>query len=363
MSFKRSASAIGATAAIALIMSACGAGNEGGDADVESDLEGTLNGAGASAQDAAVASWRAGFQGTNPDVTVNYDAIGSGGGREQFFSGGVAFAGTDSVVSEDEFDAAIELCGEDGLIEVPSYVSPIAIIFNVEGVEELNLSAETLGSIFSGDITSWDDAAIAADNPDADLPSTSITPVHRSDASGTTDNFTDYLDQASGGTWAEGAGDEWPFNFGEGAQGTSGVVDAVSRGNGTIGYADASQAGDLTTASIKVGDDYVAYSPDAAAAALDVSERLDGRPSENSIAFELARDTTEEGAYPIILVSYILACTTYDDENTADLMRNWLLYLTSQEGQQASAEGAGSAPISAQLSDEIAEIAQQISAN
>lgn len=364
MSFKRTAGAISATAAIALIMSACGAGNEGGggDADVESDLEGTLNGAGASAQDAAVASWRAGFQTTNPDVTVNYDAIGSGGGREQFFEGGVDFAGTDSIVSEEEFADATERCGEDGLIEVPSYVSPIAVIFNVDGVDQLNLSPETIGSIFAGDITTWDDDAIAEDNPDADLPSTSITPVHRSDASGTTENFTDYLSQASDGSWTEEVSDEWPFSSGEGAQGTSGVVDAVTRGDGAIGYADASQAGDLSTAAIQVGEDFVEYSPEAASAALDASDRVEDRPSDKSIAFELDRTTTEEGAYPLILVSYILACETYDDENQADLVRNWLLYLTSQEGQEASAEGAGSAPISSDLSDEIAEIAEQISA-
>ena len=128
---------------------------------------------------------------------MNYDPVGSGTGRENFISGAFAFAGSDSALSTDEgeLDAANERCGGD-VVEVPAYISPIAVIFNLPGVDELNLKPETIAMIFDGKITKWNDEAIAADNPDADLPDTAITPVHRSDDSGTTGNFTDYLSKA-----------------------------------------------------------------------------------------------------------------------------------------------------------------------
>ncbi|MCY7289822.1 MAG: phosphate ABC transporter substrate-binding protein PstS, partial [Cryobacterium sp.] len=175
--------------ALALTLSACGAGNEdtGSTGASDSSLSGTLNAGGASSQEAAVAAWKAGFQTANPDVTVNYDPAGSGAGREQFIAGGLDLAGSDAYLDDEELAAAKERCGSD-IVEVPTYVSPIAVVFKLEGVDELNLSPKTVGAIFEGTITSWDDAAIAADNPDADLPSTKITPVHRSDDSGTTKN-------------------------------------------------------------------------------------------------------------------------------------------------------------------------------
>ncbi|CAN5217496.1 phosphate ABC transporter substrate-binding protein PstS [soil metagenome] len=354
-----------ATSALALAfsISACGAGNEsdGAPADTgDASLSGTLNGAGSSAQEAAVAAWTQGFQTANPDVTVNYDPAGSGAGREQFIAGGINFAGSDAALDEEEMTAAAAKCASD-VIEVPTYISPIAIIFNLEGVTDLNLSSATLGDIFSGVITKWNDPKIVAENPDATLPSSDITPVHRSDDSGTTENFTDYLDQTSGGTWSKGAIQTWPFKSGEGAEGTSGVIAAVKGGKGTIGYADASQAGDLGVAKIKVGDEFIAYSPEAASKALDVSKEVDGA-SASTIVFEIDRKTTEAGTYPLVLVSYQMACTTYADAGVAGLVKGWLTYVTSQDGQKASAAGAGSAPLSAALSDKIAPIVEKIAA-
>ena len=121
-----------AALALGLGLTACGAANEQSADAAGSDLAGTLNGGGASSQEAAQSAWRAGFQQANPGVTVNYDPIGSGGGREQFISGGYAFAGTDAYLDneEGELDAATQRCGEHP-IEVPNYVSPIAIIYNL----------------------------------------------------------------------------------------------------------------------------------------------------------------------------------------------------------------------------------------
>lgn len=347
-----------AALALGLVLSACAAGNESGAAadedasEAAEGLSGTLSGGGASSQEAAQNAWRAGFQEANPEVTVNYDPIGSGGGREQFISGGYPFAGSDSYLSEDdgEVEGAAERCGGDP-IEIPNYVSPIALIHNVEGVDELNLSPQTIAGIFNDEIKRWDDPAIAEDNPDADLPDAPITAVHRSDESGTTENFTNYLGTVAPDAWPHGEVGDWPIQAGEAGQGTSGVVSAVQNGTNTIGYADASQAGDLGVVQVKVGEEYVGPTAEAAAKILEVSPRVEGR-SEGSMAFDLDYETEESGTYPLVLTSYLLACPSYDDAQTADLVKGYLTYVISEDGQQTAAENAGSAPLSEDLAEE-----------
>nr|WP_237448081.1 phosphate ABC transporter substrate-binding protein PstS [Nocardioides flavescens] len=353
-------------------MSACGAANDGGSDNASGDssesagstdggsLSGTLNGGGASSQESAQGAWRAGFQSANEGATVNYDPVGSGTGRENFISGAFAFAGTDSALDADEeVGPATERCGGD-VIEVPAYVSPIAVVYNLPDVEGLQLDASTIAQIFDGKITTWNDPAIADQNPDADLPDTSITPVHRSDDSGTTDNFTDYLSQAADGAWSYDPDGVWPIQGGEAAEGTSGLVAAVKAGEGTIGYADESQAGGLGIVSLKVGEEYVEPSADAAAKVVAISPRAEGR-SENDMAVEVDRTTTESGAYPLILLSYLVACPTYDDADQAALVKGYLSYVVSEEGQQASADQAGSAPLDSELSSEASAIIEKIS--
>src|SRR5690625_3891497 len=162
-------------------------------------------------------------------------------------------------MSEEELEQAAQRC-EGDFIEAPLYISPIAVVYNLPEVEELNLSAETIAQIFNQDITTWNDPAIAAENPEADLPDLPITPVSRSDESGTTDNFTDYLAAAAGDAWPHEPSGNWPVSGGQSAQGTSGVIQTVQGAEGTIGYADASRAGNLGVVSLKVGENYVPYS-------------------------------------------------------------------------------------------------------
>ncbi len=348
-----------AAVALGLALSACGAANEeptggSGEADGGSTLSGTLNGGGASSQEAAQNAWRAGFQQANPDVTVNYDPIGSGGGREQFISGGYPFAGSDSYLDneEGELDKAVERCDGQDPIEVPNYVSPIAVIYNLEGVEGLQLSPDTLGGIFAGDITTWDDPAIAEDNPDAELPSEPINPVHRSDESGTTGNFTNYLSVAAPDAWPHGEIETWPKSAGgEGGQGTSGVVSAVSNAVNSIGYADASQAGDLGVASIGVGDEFVGPTPEAAAKIFEVSPRVEDA-AESQMVYDLDYTTEEAGTYPIVLTSYLMACPSYADAAQGELVKGYLSYVVSEEGQQTAADNAGSAPLPSTVAEE-----------
>src|SRR5262249_38824104 len=150
-------------------------------------VTGTISGAGASTQQAATQAWVAGFQTTNPDATINYDPSGSGAGRTQFEGGGVDFAGSDVYITGDEIQKAKTRCNGD-YVEVPDYVSPIAVVYNLQGVSNLQLSASVIAKIFDGKITKWNDPAIAGLNSGVTLPDTAIAPVHRSDKSGTTAN-------------------------------------------------------------------------------------------------------------------------------------------------------------------------------
>jgi phosphate transport system substrate-binding protein len=206
--------------------------------------------------------------------------------------------------------------------------------------------------MFTGTITNWNDPAIAALNEGVTLPDLAVTPVHRSDDSGTTENFTDYLFATAPDVWTAEPDGVWPIESGEAAQGTTGLVDAVTGGQGTIGYADASRAGELGTAAIKVGEEFVSYSAEAAAAVVDASPEVEGR-SEGDIAIEIDRTTTEAGVYPVVLVSYLIGCEEYADAEVGPLVKGYFSYLASTEGQEEAASSAGAAPISDTLRGEV----------
>ncbi|MGC4174431.1 phosphate ABC transporter substrate-binding protein PstS [Demequina sp.] len=363
------AGALAAAAVLSLSLAACSADNEptsgsttgGGATDGPTGLSGTLNGSGASSQESAMDAWRAAFQTSNADLTINYDPVGSGGGRTAFLEGAVSWAGSDSALAEEEYTTAEARCGADGAINLPVYISPIAVVFNLEGVTSLNLDAATISQIFDGKITTWNDPAIAALNEGVTLPDTAITPVHRSDDSGTTKNFTDYLNKASGGAWSYDADGVWPIDSGESGEGTSGLIDVVSGTPGTIGYADASKAGSLGVVAIQVGDTFNAPSAEGAALALSSSE-LASVNGDNDLAYKIDRSTTAAGAYPLMLLSYAIVCQAYEDATESANVTGFLSYVASAEGQQAAAAAAGSAPLPADLSAKIETILAEIAA-
>lgn len=316
-------------------------------------LSGTLTGKGASSMKAAQDAWRAAFQTANNGVTVNYSPDGSGAGREAFVGGAVQFAGSDRPFKDEEMGAGkFKTCATDSnALNLPVYISPIAVLYQVEGVKDLQLDAATLAGIFAGKITTWNDPTIAALNPGAQLPAAAITPVHRADDSGTTENFTEYLHQAAPTVWTEDPDGVWPASFkGEAAQGTAGVVAAVKGGRNTIGYADESQAGELSIAKVKVGEEYLGPTAEAAAAIVDKSEKVAGR-GEHDYALKLNR--TAAGAYPIVLVSYALVCEKYPDAGQAALVKSYVGFIASDQGQKVSAEQAGSAPLSAEMATKV----------
>ncbi len=355
-------SKIAAPAAVLLAgsmaLAGCAANETSGSSD--SGLSGTLTGKGASSAKAAEEKWTADFQEANTNVTVNYSPDGSGAGREAFISGGADFAGSDRALKDDEMGAG-KFAGctdSSSALDLPIYVSPIAVVFNVDGVDSLNLDADTLAGIFKGTITKWNDAKIAALNPDASLPDAAITAVHRSDDSGTTENFTDYLHQVAPSVWDKEADGEWPYSGGEAAKGTSGVIDAVSGGKNTIGYADESQAGDLGKAKIKVGSEYMAPTAEAASAIVDKASRVAGR-SDNDWALTL--DRKADGVYPIVLVSYAIVCEEYKDSDKATLVKAYIGYVVSEDGQKAAQEAAGSAPLSSDMQAKLKTAVDSIS--
>ena len=355
-----------AALALGLSVTACGAGNESSAGSGSGGGAVTLNGGGATSQAKAEGVWRENYQNDSGN-TVNYEEVGSGTGRQNFISKAYDFAGTDSYINDDEGELsdAKTRCGGEDVIEVPAYVSPIAVAFNLPGVTSLNMTSETIANIFNGKITKWNDPAIAADNAGVKLPSTAIATVHRSDDSGTTANFTDYLSKTSNGAWSATPDDTWPkelASVGQGLEGTSGVIGGITDTEGGIGYADDSAVGDLGVVSVKVGSDFNAPSAEGAAAVVAASPRATGR-SAVDMAIDIDRTITDKGAYPLLLTSYLLACQHYPDAATADAVKAYLSYVVSDAGQQAAADTAGSAPLDSALATEAGSIVGKIAAS
>lgn len=358
---------VGSIAAIAIVgaiaLSSC-ASNEGGSGTGSSagssDLSGTINGIGSSAQQAAETAWSSAFQQANGSANVNYDPQGSGAGRTSFISGAADFAGSDAALSDDELKSTFAGCAADSkAIDLPVYISPIAIAYNVDGLTDLTLDADTIAGIFKGTITKWNDAAITKLNPDAKLPSAAITVVHRSDDSGTTFNFSQYLASQAKSVWTEEASQTFPYSVGDAAKGGSGVADAAKNSKNSITYLDDSAVGDLSVAKLMVGGTATELSADGAAAVVSKSPLVEGR-ADNDLAINIDRTLTDKGDWPLVLVSYIIACDTYKDSAKGNLVKAYATYAASSDGQKAAAEQAKSAELTSDLASKVATAAATI---
>ena len=320
-------------------------------------ISGNFQGAGASSQQSAVEAWIAGFQGANPDAKIAYNPSGSGAGVQTFLTGATAWAGSDKALADDEVEQSKSVCADGTAFDVPVYVSPIAVIFNLKGVSDagkhINMDADTIAKIFDGKITKWNDPAIADQNKDLTLPDTAITVVHRSDKSGTTQNFVSYFKDQAPDSWTYDLSENWPNEVGQGAKGTSGVVSTVKQADGTIGYANFSQVGDLGTVAVKVGDSYNEISAEAGSKVIEDSKQDDTVKGDNRIVIKINHATEAKGAYPIVLVSYDIVCPAYKDTKQAEFAKAWLTYVTSDEGQKAAQDAAGTAPLPSSLKSEI----------
>ena len=327
-------------------------------------VSGNFSGAGASSQQAAVEAWIAGFQGTNPEAKIAYNPSGSGAGVQTFLTGATAWAGSDKALADDEVEQSKSVCTEGTAFVVPVYISPIAVVFNLKGVSDagkhINMDAATIAKIFDGKITKWNDPAIADQNKDLKLPDTAITVVHRSDKSGTTQNFVSYFKDVTPDNWTYDLSENWPNEVGQGAKGTSGVISTVKQADGTIGYADFSQVGDLGTVAVKVGDKYNEISAEAGSKVIGDSKQDDTVKGDNRIVIKINHATEAEGSYPIVLVSYDIVCPAYKDTKQAEFAKAWLTYVTSDEGQKAAQDAAGTAPLPSSLKSEITKSIEAI---
>jgi phosphate transport system substrate-binding protein len=289
---------------------------------------GTINAAGSTFQlnfqQAAIAA----FKSTDPSITVNYAGVGSGTGRADFYKNTVLFAGSDSPIPSKE---ASEVPTGATVLYFPVQIGPIAIAYNLSGVKGLKLDAAVLAQIFQGQITTWNNSAIAALNPGVSLPSTAITLAVRSDSSGTTANFSQYLVDAAGSAWKLGTSSivKWPSTARAG-DGGSGLAAIVKSTPGSIGYVDFSTAtaAGLSAAVIKnSAGDYVAPSPAAAAAAASHVT-----PAAN-LTF-LTVDEPGATSYPITYQSWDLVYAKQPNANDVALLKAYLGYLLSSTGQQ-----------------------------
>jgi len=286
----------------------------------------TLNGDGSTFQLGFNQVCIGGFKQQQKAVTINYQGNGSGAGRTDFVNGVVDFAGTDAAYKPTDPQPP------KPFFYFPTVVAPITVSYNLSGVK-LNLSAETAAKIFSGAVTTWNDAAIKADNPKAKLPSTTITVVHRSDSSGTTANFTSWLTKAAPTDWTLGSGSTVSWGSGtQGATGNSGVAKLVKDTDGAVGYVDFSDANasDLTYAAIKnSAGKFITPSLDAASAAAQGA----------SVNADLTYDPINSdgaAAYPITSPTWIIVYQAQTDAAKGNAIKGFLNYIYTDGQKQAS---------------------------
>jgi phosphate transport system substrate-binding protein len=341
-------------AAAGLAVAGCGGGSDlpsaggsdttaGGTDGTQASLAASLNGAGATFPEPLYVEWIGEFQLGNPDVTINYQGIGSGGGIEQFTKLTVDFGASDAPMKDEEILAA-EAAGGAKVLHIPTVFGSVVLAYNLDGVDGLRLDSDTLAGIFLGNITNWNDAKIAALNPGVTLPDEAIQVVHRSDSSGTTNIFTGYLAQVST-EWADKVGKgkevEWPV--GVGGQGNDGVAAVVQQQSGSIGYAELSYATEsglaMATLKNKSGNFIVPSLEATSAAAVGVTFPEDLR-------FSVSNSDGAQ-AYPIVGATWILAFDKMGDPAKAEALKAWLTW-SLNEGT-AVAEELGYAPLSEEL--------------
>jgi phosphate transport system substrate-binding protein len=288
---------------------------------------GTINAAGSTFQlnfqQAAISA----FEATNKSITVNYAGVGSSTGRADFYKNTVLFAGSDSPIPAKE---ASEVPAGKTVLYFPVQIGPIAIAYNLPGIKGLKLNAAVLSQIFQGEITTWNNSAIASLNPGMSLPSSTITLAVRSDGSGTTANFSQYLVDAAASSWKLGTSSiiKWPSTARAG-DGGSGVASIIKTTTGSIGYVDFSTAtaAGLSAASIEnSAGDFVAPSPaSAAAAATHVTPKA-------NLTFATV-DEPGATSYPITYQSWDLVYAVQPNATDVALLKAYLGYLLSSTGQ------------------------------
>jgi phosphate transport system substrate-binding protein len=315
---------------------------------------GKLNAQGSTAQTNAIDAWIKAYQTACSGATITYNPTGSGAGVTGFNAGQNDFVGSDSAlsVSAGEYSKAQTRCGSAAM-DLPMVVGPIAIAFKLNGVSTLILNGPTIAKIFLGQITTWNDPAIAALNSGTTLPSTKIAVYYRSDSSGTTQNFERYLAATAPDIFKSTPDkDSSKAHFaGQGKPKSQGLSAAVASTEGSIGYDEFSFAvsGGLSTAEIDNGGGPVTLSKDTASQAAQSATVKSSGPGDLSLSINYATKTP--GAYPIILVTYEIVCTKYSNSAIGTFVKNFLTYTAN--GGQAALPALGYAPLPAALQTQV----------
>jgi phosphate transport system substrate-binding protein len=330
----------------ALALTACGGsgGSNGGGGGGGGGGSASLSGSGSTFQADMEQEWTAKF--TN--ASVSYNPIGSASGQQQFAQGSVDFAGSD-ITLDPTLKSQVQKTCNGPAVTVPVTAGGIAVIYNLPSVSTLKLDADTVAKIFQGQITHWNDPEIKALNPGVNLPSTTISPYHRSDGSGTTSVLSAWLDNQAKGTWKLGTNSElnWPKGSGQAAEGSSGVTQGVQQTQGGITYAEQSYVkGGLKAAELKnPKGQFVASSPQTVSTSIGSGYSGNGA---NGGTLDFGKMT----GYPVSTVSYIIACQKYSDSAKGTAVKGYLTYIVGQGQSYASQLGFAPLPQNVVSSDQ-----------
>ena len=335
---KKSFTVVSLLIVTAMLLGACGGGSTASPTDTpaadgsmpeESMMySGELLGAGASFPAPIYLEWIAEYtSNVQPDVSINYQSIGSGGGVEQFIGQQTDFGASDAFLTDEELADATAARG-CAPVHIPTVFGAVAVGYNLEGVDSLTLSGPVLADIFQGNITTWDDPAISELNPGVSLPSEDIIVAHRSDGSGTTSIFTTYLSSVSQ-QWADevGAGKEveWPAPNSVGGEKNDGVAAQIQQNPGAVGYIELSYA---ITNSIPVAD-MVNDDGNAVTPTLEsTAAAADGITIPDDLRFNILNVGGE--GYPIAGATWVLAWTCGYEDNTAAMLQDYLTWALTQ---------------------------------
>lgn len=325
---------------ITLVLAGCGSDNNGGgttpsgpSGHTDCGGKNALTAEGSTTQQNAIASFNRTWSQLCPGKNLSYNPTGSGAGREQFVAGHVDFAGSDSPLTIPEVDPAVKRCGGNPAWHLPLVFGSIALAYHLDGVNALVVNGDMLAKIFSGVITMWNDPAIAALNPGLALPDIKITPIYRSDSSGTTDNFQQYLTASAPQSWVRGVGSDFQGGIGEGAAKSAGVAQAVETTPGAIGYVEkgfADQAA-VPYARIDSGSGAVALTETAARKAIDGAV-FAGQGNDLLLDLSSIYGANNPGVYPLVQATYEIVCSKGYDRGTSAAVTSFLT-MAATDGQ------------------------------
>ncbi|MGH3970099.1 MAG: phosphate ABC transporter substrate-binding protein PstS, partial [Mycobacterium sp.] len=334
MKFPRWVVALSLLVAGALVFSACGgkSGTSGSSGDSSAGVtcggKQGLHASGSTAQENAIEQFVYAYIRACPGHTLDYAAIGSGAGVQQFVSNETDLAGSDVALdpSTGQLDQAASRCGSPAW-DLPTVFGPIAVTYNISGASQLNLDGPTTAKIFNGTITAWNDPAITALNKGTSLPSTPIQVVFRSDKSGTTANFQKYLDGASDGAWGKGGGEMFNGGVGQGAAGNNGTSAILRSTDGAITYNEWSFAvgKQLSMAQIitSAGPDPVLISKDSVGKTI-AGAKFSGQGNDLVLDTSAFYKPTQAGSDPIVLATYEIVCSKYPDAQVGTAVKAFL---------------------------------------